>query len=793
MGRFSFAADKRQNLAKEELANPSAISQLKVEADNITNAVGRLALLPKGKERNQSSIKIVRRGISLLKTADLLFGEDAASVREFSIRLTTTLSKIHFLEEEPAVSRLGDILNHYRAKWLADDKELAANFEQYRADYLRNPNDGDIAIRYGWLLHDCLQAAYKRLLNVQLTEFFLNQFEVWKYSGEANEGISKLLAARKKDIESAKDFLSSPVDAQRLYNDKEWEKAIVACEFFLASHPDNATAWRIRARARYNLLAEAKKNSDSSQLADQTALFLEAASDFATHVPSSEEAAKLVLDAASERYWTLAKVAKNPPVNAAQKVTFLCDSLIKAFTSLSQVFARLVSDETDKRIQRRCVDMATRMVEAIYWEATRHPKKNANKEEYTGISISFASLIHLWGLDSLEDEDRDWYAKGGMARPLAARIVLALLAGASLGDTPQTVQANPWLLQFCESESKLFSRDPTSYCSRIAKVLLKLGDLERARSFALQVVRQNQTERWRWRLLADTYPDNSQEKADCLVASDKEGMRLSLTFEQLFDSTITQEKKDEQAGKIEEQAARASSLLVQNEEVKPGIIVSCFTEGKRGSNRDVTFDHKKYLRVWWRDDDGRPCFDFVPMEPSQDLDNLATGAPVLVTISESLGKPKAVKVSLREEGTPFDIYPYLMGVVIARNESRHYLKIAYGRGKSCGIDTKKFLLGNELNDGSLCEVALFEREGMAPLVLDVRLAKAGSSLPPFAKRFTGVLARERGSRNANVDDVAVDADKFSVGMLGKTVKGIAVSSRDKDFQHQWRAASCVVE
>ena len=83
---------------------------------------------------------------------------------------------------------------------------------------------------------------------------------------------------------------------------------------------------------------------------------------------------------------------------------------------------------------------------------------------------------------------------------------------------------------------------------------------------------------------------------------------------------------------------------------------------------------------------------------------------------------------------------------------------------------------------------------MAPIVLDVRPVKTdSSSLPPFAKEYSGVLVRERGGRNAHIDCVTIDADKFSVAMLGKTVKGIAVGSFDKGDQLQWRAASCVAE
>ncbi len=776
-----------------QMPSMSAAETMRSSVELLLSRIKKLSAADNDNEA--TAVNVVSDGIALIKE---LSGQLYDSGKEQSKaekvakqdlikQLVERLSNVRLPDEDNKSRDLANLIAHYRTEWLPNDDELVERFQTARAEYSKTPDDVETARRFGWVLHECLKASYKRLSNVKLTEFFLKQFEEWKFSGETNEGIAKLLTVRKNDMEKAKDFLFSPVDAQRLYNDREWHKAIVACEFFLAGHPENATAWRIRARARYNLLAEAKKSGDSSQLANQTALFLEATSDFAEHFPTSGEAVKLVLDAVSERYWNLVRLSKNPTVTAELKIA-IGNSFVKAFKCLSLISDSIMSDESDKSSQRKCLDLAMKLLEAIYWEVNRHPYKNTIKESLPGISRAFVSLIRAWELDSLEEGDRDWYASGRKSRPFAARVVLALLACVSLGDASHIVEDNPWLLCFCEAEANLFRSDPSQYCPRMAEAWLRLGNLEHARSYALQVVRQNQTESWRWRLLGATFPKNSQEHMDCLfMASSRGTTEILLPLLQKIDSTLTKEK-------IDEQSNRALSLLAIDAKEFPGIVLSCFTEGQRGSNRDVTFDHKRYFRVWWKDVNGHSCFDFVPMEPSQDVDNLAVGAPVLVTVSESLGKAKAVKVEPRKEGASFDIYPYAVGVVIAKNESRHFLKIAYDIGKSCGIDTKKFPCSDKLANGSFCEVALFEREGMVPLVLDVRPGKTDtSSLPPFAKKFSGLLVREHGSRNAHVDEVSIDAEKFSVGMLGKKVKGIAVSSFDKGAQFRWRAASCVAE
>ena len=734
--------------------------------------------------------KVASDGISLVnELASQLYNsgtgpspKDKESLQDLIKRLVEGLSSVRLPDGDKRSRNLANLIAHYRTEWLPNDEELVERFQKARAEYSEKPEDIEASKRFGWVLHECLKASYKRLLNVKLTEFFLKQFEEWRYLGEVNEGIEKLLATRKKDIESAKDFLFSPIDAQRLYNDKEWHKAIVACEFFLASHPENAVAWRLRANARLQLLLEAKKVGDLASLANQTALFLEAASEFASHIPSSEESAKLVLDAVSEQYWVLAKTAKNPTAGKKQDVTFLCNSLIKAFLSLSQVFSMLISDETDKSTQRRCVDTATRLVDAIYWEATRHPYKNSNKKAFADISKSFASLIHTWGLDSLGKEDRDWHASGSRRRPLAARIVLALLACVSLGDAADIVGANPWLLRFCETEANLFKDDPSAYCSRMSEAMLKLGEKERARSYALQVVRQNQTEKWRWRLLASTFPKDSQEQKDCLFMDNK----VFLPFLKLFspDIAISQEKT------IALQRERAYALLAMDAKRFPGIVISCFTEGQGTSSHEVGFSHKQFIRVWWRDDNGLPCFDFVPRE-SMGADDLTTGAPVLVTVSESLGTAKAVNVEPRKEGRPFDIYPYATGVVIARNESRHHLNVAYGLGKNCNIDTKRFQSANELKDGGLCEVALFEREGMAPIVLDIKSPSKETVRPSFSKVFSGILVRDKGRRDAHIDDILVPASLFDRAMLDHEATGVAVANAKTEAEDPfWIAVSC---
>ena len=132
-----------------------------------------------------------------------------------------------------------------------------------------------------------------------------------------------------------------------------------------------------------------------------------------------------------------------------------------------------------------------------------------------------------------------------------------------------------------------------------------------------------------------------------------------------------------------------------------------------------------------------------------------------------------------------------MGVVIARNESRHYLNVAYGIGKNCNIDTKRFQSANVLKDGSLCKVALFERECMPPIVLDIKCASKEELRPSFSKVFSGILIRDKGRRDAHVGDILVPASRFDRDMLDHEVKGVAVAKAKAEAEEPiWLAVSC---
>lgn len=152
------------------------------------------------------------------------------------------------LPEDDSVRRISDILMHYRASELDDDAELAKNFEKIREEYRANPTDGETSVRFGWMLHDCLRAASRRLHNVKLTEFFKKEFEAWNYQGVqecVGESLGRLLQVRIRDLAYAEKFLSGPRDALEYLSSGAFDKAVAAAKRYLESNPGDSTAFDV--------------------------------------------------------------------------------------------------------------------------------------------------------------------------------------------------------------------------------------------------------------------------------------------------------------------------------------------------------------------------------------------------------------------------------------------------------------------------------------------------------------------------------------------------------------------
>ena len=149
-----------------------------------------IAAKPEG--GNGDAIGYVGYGIGYIKTMrDLRYvirrSDDSVIIQEVRSEITDLIAKlIRHLSHIPLdstnerVQRYAQILGHYRSEELADDKTLVDDFDKIKQAYFDNPEDGNACNQFGWMLHDCLKVASRRLFNVKLTRFFLNEFEQWR-------------------------------------------------------------------------------------------------------------------------------------------------------------------------------------------------------------------------------------------------------------------------------------------------------------------------------------------------------------------------------------------------------------------------------------------------------------------------------------------------------------------------------------------------------------------------------------------------------------------------------------
>lgn len=235
--------------------------------------------------------------------------------------------------------------------------------------------------------------------------------------------------------------------------------------------------------------------------------------------------------------------------------------------------------------------------------------------------------------------------------------------------------------------------------------------------------------------------------------------------------------------KNEERCRRAESLIVSEAESHDGIVITRFTDKALGG---------EMLRVWWKGSARESgTYDFVKVRDVQELEGLVPGSPIVVKTSRVGMRSRVVRVLQRPKGCPWDIYPYLVGLVVAVDVGRHFVKVMYARGKVCSVDSKKIVAAQQFVCGDFCRLALFEREGMSPLALDIKSATMGLAKPDFCREFSGTLERMRGSRDGFVDGVRVSPQVRGEARFGKESEGLAVdfNAREKG-DPRWVAVTC---
>ena len=665
--------------------------------------------------------------------------------------------------------RLRDILMHYRAEYLDDDAALAKNFEAYRAEYRKNPADADACIRYGWLLHDCLKAASRRLHNVKLTEFFQKAFSEWKYEAEGTRpaGLVRLEAVRQADLRRAETFLNGPREALELAAHGKWEQALAAARGFLESNPGNEAALKIALEACEGI-------GNVNAYVDMFNFCVNALDWY----PDEAAYQRKLVYAARKFLGGLKLRIPASALTAEKTLSWVRNGCGQVVTELNGEFARL------KNLERKTWDYSSVLFTATqaFAEVMRFKLADEVKLEY---ATAYAGLVEKWDVRNFRDDD----LKDGVGEhrwlSLAGRVALALLACAELGVAHA---ADGWLMRFVAAAAGLFKRDPSRYLHGLCRLRLVDGDPAAARRCALDLVRWNQSEGWRWRVLGTMYPKGSQERADCFAHAQTRDERLKMaeaaqSLRSLFDGTVAGKMTPQEVELHQRQSAeadaRAEALLLEGAKVADGVVLTWFTDRPSG---------KEVIRVWWRD--GQEAYsDFVEFRDVQDLERSAPGTPVRVAWMDVGGRTRVVKVAPRPGGACWDIYPFAPGIVAERNEGRQFAKILYAPGRFCSVDLRKHPIARDLACGASCELAIHEREGLAPLTLAVRAAPASAQVPGFCRTYQGELKHVKKGRDGQAADVRIPVDVRAGARFGREVHGLAVDC-GKPGDPAWRAVTC---
>ena len=758
-----------------------------------------LAVRPVAQE---DKVAYAARGIKFLKELKAFIAcardDNRKDAQKMAKEVLLHLSSFGLIPNDERSKTLVRILNHYSVDLLGDDKILADWFDKARQEYRNNPQDVSSSVNFGWILHDCLKTSM-RLRNTKLIRYFLDEYERWEYKGapnESNESVERLKKCRAWDMKRAKAFLTGPIDAIQYKDTGEWENALRAAEAFLKRNPRNELAYSIALDA-----CDEQKNYSKMLL-----LCIEAIKSVPDNGDFQHRFVRVI--------WSIYKAIKNNNAAVAgQNTAGLCALL----QTMDEVFPLLGEIAPKTKEYSSLLAAATKIVMFVCGaplpNVTVVGLKSFKKAMADAKSLkeraiySYISFVKKWGLGNLTDEDKsDRFVNERRYASLTANVVLALLKCVATGDARAIVSAEPWIMEFAADKSKLFSFGLSHYFFGLANAWFKLGDMEKSRVYAIQLVRDDQSEGWRWRVLARTYPKDSQERNDCRARAMsfeecRSGARFSKMVDAWLDGSIKKFSEvkfsdEEMAAAINErvkaksiQDSRAEALLIGDATRYKGVILTRFDEVRKKSARGELLDNTTSLRIWWSDENGAAKTDFVAFSAFEDIDAASAGAPVWVLVASEGNRDTIVKVLPRPEARPFDIYPYCVGLVVERNESRHVISVEYAEGKWCPVNIKRMSSKAEFDPGDLCRIALLERSGMMPLFLDIDRAKETDVLPSFAKEFSGIVIREPGSRDAHVGDVIIPAGVYSREMVGAKAYGMAASILAKNGARMWRAVT----
>lgn len=661
------------------------------------------------------------------------------------------------LPQDKQGGRLTQILKHYRVNVLGNDEELVASFEEARKRYQQKPQDYEVCLQFGWVLYDCLKVACERLRHIKLTQFFKQEFETLQINGDSDQAniyknkIERFEMSRSYILEKAKTFLSGPCEALAYEANEEWEQALLAGKRYLKSEPLNVEAYRICIDAGLHLesLQRYFEVFELCQIAMK-------------RFPEQKVFQEKYFEILSFIY----KACKTYEDKDDSSAILVVTSCVTALRAIKEGVGAYIDIEPTAKDYSRILRCATFLLELVF----KHQKVEVIAEQLCVTAQTYLDIVQQWGLQNFKREDYEMPNKTKFLS-LSARVSLALLrAMETLIKHLKMRKDEPFVssvLQFVIQNSKLLEQDSTKYYHALASWYYCIENVETSRKYAFQLVCCKHFEGWRWNVLARTYAKDTPERKICFEQAKKlaQAQTLKVSSHELKLNVLAFDLLSKEATPVE------------------GNVLAWFTKS----------DGIEEIRVGWNDvTTGAPLQDVVRASHVEGMNKVSPGMPINVFQLKCGDRIRAIKITPRPTGVMWDKCPLVPGIVVARDDRRHYLKVMYGAGKICSIDMKKLPISQKLKVAMFCELVVVERKEAAPLALELRVLEVEHlSELPFWRTYEGAIERSRDRREGWVADVTIPQILCRGLKPATNVSGIAVDLRNKasSIPH-WSAITC---
>jgi len=657
-------------------------------------------------------------------------------------------------------------VRHYEVMVCQKESDLANAFSQGRLEYNNHREDPEVRIGYAWLLHDCFNFALKKHPDEQIVKLFSSEIEALPKTDLPSDKDSDIGHLLTKDLKRAARFLSGAEAAENLVAQGSPEKAMAAYREAIAKDPTNL-------EARVGLVRLGAMIKDFSGF--------------------DEEFLKLMAQ----------PVVMLESQNKSSRVSAI--SLVSAVTDyLNQL---LSSPDLIKNISLQLGN------------------PNGKPKIYNGWR-AFADVLSLVYIDfvrcmvhELDDGSRRIFTtpSGKKTPSLSERICRCLHQCAVVNGCTE----NPWLVD--EDTGKTAIRDLTFVCEFIEKelsgaewikdgcqmygaALLAAKNYEKARKVFTQSLQGNPSSPSAWIGLGRSFPEDSTEWASCMckaLALDGQGRSAHKAHENLgrFYGKIGRladaAREFAEADKLRRRHGWKSRNVVviqpsqQLKVVKPAVrnehefkdfvehantLVEISCNRVQGVVVTVRGHKKKDFRVFWNDAAAQTSgyYAFVKDDIFGEVP-VTVGMPIALFVANRDNQQDVVSVETRLDGSPWDVYPREIGIVVAVDANRGFATLALNGGKCVMVPMD--LIGENVTVviGQMYDVGLLQVESGSK-VLFCLPAGPEVTRPDFVREFSGVFKRKhRSCLFGRVGDVFIPKELcVKIGSEDEEVRGLAV-------------------